>query len=92
MSDRVVIIGGRDFNNKVLPTVSSSNLTNDKWVSTLAQLNEARYAASACFFASTHVYVFAGSDDRNCLNSIERIHSVSLGLNGNDFWELIQMP
>ena len=53
VNDRVVVIGGRDFDKNTLATVSSSNLTNDKWVGTLAQLNEGRYAASACFFLSS---------------------------------------
>ena len=52
-------------------------------------MNQARYAAAACCLAD-QVYIFAGYDGDDCLNSIEKIGAGSLISNGVDRWELIQ--
>ena len=53
-----------------------------------SQLNEARYATSACLLAG-YAYVFAGRNSDTYMNSIEKIAADSLFSNGPDFWTLI---
>jgi N-acetylneuraminic acid mutarotase len=52
-------------------------------------LNQARSHAAACCLKD-QVYIFAGYDGINWLNSIEKIGAGSLISNGRDRWELIQ--
>ena len=82
----VLVIGGNN-----LKTVASHNLKTNTWSVNLSQLNEARFAASACLLAG-NAYVFAGKNSDTHLNSIEKIAADSLFSNGPDCWTLIKVP
>ena len=85
----MLVIGGKD-----LKTVSSHNLKTNTWSVNLSQLNEARFASSACLLAG-NAYVFAGANSdggQTYVNSIEKIATDSLFSNGPDCWTLIKVP
>jgi len=75
----VLAIGGYEWWNGTLSTVSFYNIANNTWKGGLPQLIRARNRASACLLDST-VYVFCGFNnyERTYLNSIEMISETFL--------------
>ena len=87
----VLAIAGFAISGNFMSSVSSYDTVNDTWKGGLANLNHARYFASACLIQAS-VYVFCGKGYGGALNSIETIMETSLVLPDSEAsWKLIEV-